>query len=87
MHGFHGDLLIGGMAIRDLDGEIEDTPQNQLARWSGRFRLDSSRQQALELGRPYLLMLDDGRTCQIEVTEMHVDPEQACLVVQFGGCT
>lgn len=74
MPAFHqGELLIGGMALRHLHGEIErEEPANNSSTWllSGRLRFSSEDGGRLELQRQYLLRIDDGREGLVELTSM-----------------
>ena len=83
MQKFHGDLLMGGVAIRDLDGTLEDEPQSGASFPCGRFSVEAEKEELFELGRPYLLMLDDGRCSRVVVTEMHEENDQGSFVCQF----
>ena len=67
MQKFHGDLLIGGLAIRHLEGTLVEGASAQQREWSGQFQLESSQEEVLEIGRQYLLMLDDGRNAEVMV--------------------
>lgn len=63
MQTFHGNLLIGGMALRDLEGELLTESQlTESGDWllHGRLRVNSQAEQ-LQVGRKYRLLLDDGR--------------------------
>ena len=72
MNRFHGDLLMGGVRIRELDGEIADDPSDEL-QWSGEFHIEDEQESLFELHRPYLLILDDGRSLRVEVTDIDHD--------------
>ena len=83
MHEFHGDLLIGGWAIRHLHGTLDEGTAEQTTRWSGRFEVEPSQEDALEVGRQYLLLLDDGRNSEVMVTQVHTEPQQQTVVCDF----
>ncbi len=83
---FHGKLLIGGLTLKDLDGEI-DADDNGGAVWHGRFRLDVQRCSLLQLGRTYRLELDDGRAGQLVVCRTLHRPQEPQVVVEFDGCS
>lgn len=87
MQQFHGDLLIGGMALRDVVGFIDKEVQGAADCWFGHFRLEPSRRELLELNRNYLLMLDDGRVAKIIVTQMRDEDTRQDVVVEFNGAT
>lgn len=80
MHEFHGDLLIGGLAIRHLHGEIEE---GRGKKWSGHFEIEPSQEEVVEIGRQYLLMLDDGRNAEVMVTSVHPEPKEQAVVCDF----
>ncbi len=75
---FHGDLLLGGAAIRDLDGTM------LVEKWAGRFAVPRRNQPLLETGRPYLLLLDDGRSGQVVLTRLDESPGDV-VHVEFRG--
>jgi hypothetical protein len=82
MHPFHGDLLIGGDALRGLEGELEDEQED----WQGRFSWSPSRPVLLETMRSYLLMLDDGRAARVMLTKIGQENGSDALVVEFKAC-
>lgn len=87
MASFHGDLLIGGAALRNLDGELRvDQPSAKQSppHWSGTFSVKSEDRELLEIGRQYLLILDDGRKEKVVLTEIRDGSEQSCDVT-FDG--
>jgi hypothetical protein len=74
MHPFQrGELLIGGMALRQLQGELEqEEPARNSSAWllSGRLRFSAQHGSQLELERQYLLRIDDGREGLVELTSL-----------------
>jgi hypothetical protein len=74
MHAFHhGELLIGGMALRHLHGELEqEEPLTDSSCWrlAGKLRVSPQHQSQLELQRQYLLKIDDGREGLVELTSV-----------------
>ena len=80
MQKFHGDLLVGGGAIRHLDGVLGDDNASHRV---GEFEVEATQQPLLELGRPYLLLLDDGDAVKVRVKEIDAQREVSRLVVQF----
>jgi hypothetical protein len=86
MHEFHGDLLIGGSAIKHLHGTLEEGEQTGGKQWSGRFQIEPSQEEVLEIGRQYLLMLDDGRNAEVIVTHVHPEPQEQAVVCEFEPC-
>jgi hypothetical protein len=77
MHAFErGELLIGGMALRQLHGELErEEPTRNSSAWllSGKLRLAAQHGTQLELERQYLLRIDDGREGLVELTSLTDD--------------
>ncbi len=83
---FDGDLLIGGLRLKQLHGELDqDLPQPGSADrlLSGRFRLQHAQQDLLEAGRRYRLHLTDGRSGSVVVSQIRVQPDEQ-LVVEFA---
>ncbi len=74
MHAFHhGELLIGGMALRHLHGELEqEEPLTDSSCWrlAGKLKVSDKHQSQLELERQYLLRVDDGREGMVELTRV-----------------
>jgi len=84
MHAFDGDLLIGGMSLRNIHGELEQEEQAADSRhWflSGQVRVPSERAESLELQRGYLLKLSDGREGIVELTRL--SPDNGDLLAEF----
>ena len=74
MNAFHrGELLIGGMALRQLHGELErEEPAADSHDWLlyGQLRVSPDTGDQLQLERQYLLKIDDGREGLIELTNL-----------------
>ena len=87
MNRFHGDLLMGGVRLRELDGEIDEVVHGDDELWSGRFRVDRKQQSLFEIGRPYLLVLDDGRSGQVEVTNITGEEDREAVLIRFRPVT
>lgn len=83
MQPFLGDLLMGGMRLRDLCGLFVDVPAGDESIWSGHFLVDNAKRGLFELGRPYLLMLDDGRSGRVVVTNLDDATDDNALRVEF----
>lgn len=77
---FHGDLLLGGARLRELEGQIDESPEDHEVNWSGEFRIAPDQLEMVEIGRPYLLVLDDGRTGRVEVTAVTKARDDESLV-------
>lgn len=87
MREFHGDLLIGGLAIRHLHGTLEEGDPASGKHWSGQFEIEPSQEEVLEIGRQYLLLLDDGSNAEVMVTSVHPEAQAQSVVCDFGPCT
>jgi hypothetical protein len=87
MHAFrHGELLIGGMALRHLQGELERMePATNSTAWllAGKLRLSSQHGGQLELERQYLLRIDDGREGLVELISLRSDESDGDLLADF----
>jgi len=80
----HGELLIGGMALRQLCGELErQEPAVNSTNWllSGRLRFPTEHESHLELQRQYLLRMEDGREGLVELTRLA--PSNGDLLADF----
>jgi hypothetical protein len=86
MLAFHGDLLIGGMAVKNLEVVLEDGSADPSAMWCGQFTVDPCQQEVLELGRQYLLMLDDGRNREVVLTDIQAANDEESVVCEFDDC-
>ena len=85
MRRFHGDLLIGGQAIREVDGLLDDVYSTTGEHHDGSFEVGSQTQPLLEIGRPYLLMLDDGQSVKLVVKEIEESDDPSRRIVQFDS--
>ena len=83
MSGFRGDLLLGGARLRALDGTLTEYPAGHEAVWAGEFRLTHDQADQVEVGRSYLLILDDGRGGKVELTDVGTD-EDGCARARFA---
>lgn len=82
MRRFHGDLLVGGLTLHEIDGVIEhECPEP--ARQEGHFEVDAEQHALLELNRPYLLRIDDGESMKLVVKGIDQSSDDRRLVVQF----
>lgn len=73
MHTFIGDLLIGGMTLSHVEGELEsELHAIDSHDWilSGRIEFSSKDIEFLELGRQYRLELEDGRASQVVLSRL-----------------
>lgn len=85
MHEFYGDLLIGGTRLRHLHGELEtDQRVAGTTDWmlAGRLIVGPPDTELLQSGRPYRLLLEDGRAGQVVVSKMKSQGEDS-IVVEF----
>jgi hypothetical protein len=83
MAAIHGNLLIGGMALKDLDGLLTDEDGTS-DRWTGTLTITRAKEPLLEVGRPYRLELDDGRAGQVVVRQMR-DLDEDYLRIDIEG--
>jgi hypothetical protein len=83
-HPFHGTLLIGGMQLRDVRGELDEEKRqahSQEWRLTGRVNLKRSQLDYFQAGRTCRLELDDGRAGQVVLE--HLMPGIDDLVARF----
>ena len=85
MHEFDGDLLIGGLRLKHVHGELEkdeplpDTSDHLLA---GKLNVDEAQKAVIECGRRYRLQIDDGPAGQVIVSRIK-DGEDHSLTLEF----
>jgi hypothetical protein len=80
----HGELLIGGMALRHLHGELmREEPAANSHSWLlyGKLHVSVNHGSQLELRRQYLLKIDDGREGIVELTSL--TPTEGALLADF----
>lgn len=82
---FHGELLLGGARLRPLEGEITELPVGHDELWSGEFRIETDKLEMVQIGRSYLLILDDGRDSRVELTEIQAEDDAEHSVVRFNS--
>ena len=85
MSEIHGRLLIGGMTLKDLCGDVELQDECSCSPWCGHLLIDPADNEFLEIGRLYRLELNDGRSGQIVVTRVECTTGQRTLRVVFNG--
>lgn len=83
MRRFHGDLLMGGVAIREIDGEMDDANVTGCRYQAGNFEMSAPQRSLMELGRPYLLLMDDGDAVELVVTDIGATIDPGRVRVQF----
>lgn len=74
MRDFEGNLLIGGLTLKQLHVELLGDERNgEASEWmlTGRLTLDPHEQELLEVGRRYRLQLPDGRAGQVIIASMN----------------
>ncbi len=82
MRRFRGDLLVGGAAIRQVDGTLDDSSDGG-RRVEGRFSVELQDQAHLELGRPYLFIFDSGDSVGLVVNSIDATSAPGRAIVQF----
>src|SRR5579864_5048973 len=82
---FHGNLLIGGMALKNLVGTLEEEESSNRSKWHGELMIDPTQNEYLESGRPYRLEMDDGRAGKIVITRVDCVVGQPMLRALFDG--
>src|SRR6266487_2236742 len=85
MPDFRGNLLIGGMTLKNLVGTLDQENCCQNAKWCGELIIDLNSNEHLELNRPYRLELDDGRAGKIVIRRVDCVVGQRKLRVAFDG--
>jgi hypothetical protein len=80
---FDGELLIGGIRLKHVHGELRDeSPQPDSQEWklAGRLHLPVEQTELLQLDRTYRLQLEDGRAGQVVVSSIVPESETEQLV-------
>ena len=82
MHEFQGDLLIGGMRLKQVHGELEEERHTRGSKeWSlsGHLHLSPDQLKHLELNREYRIQLEDGRAAQVVILRIEPDHDTEAL--------
>ena len=85
MRDFDGNLLIGGMTLKHVHGQLEEDEKPKGSHdWllSGRLNIANPERKLLELERIYRLELDDGRAGQVVVLRI-LPADDEHVVVEF----
>lgn len=82
---FHGNLLIGGMTLKNLIGRIDEETHGRNGVWHGALTVDLNQSEHLECGRPYRLELEDGRAAKVVITRLDRHDGQQSLQIAFDG--
>lgn len=85
MHEFDGDLLLGGLRLRHIHGELEtDQPLDGTGDHllAGRLSIDPAQNAHLEVGRRYRLEIDDGPSGPVVLSRID-DHDQKEVVLEF----
>lgn len=85
MSEFHGNLLIGGMTLKNLSGDLNEHGPSPTAQWRGELIVDPRQNEFLQSGRPYRLELEDGRAGMIVITRVEGVAGEANLHAEFDG--
>lgn len=89
MHDFEGDLLIGGLRLQHLHGELQhEDPADENGDWqlAGRLSLCPDEQRLLELNRRYRLQLEDGRAGAVVISRIEANAPDR-VVAEFQPST
>jgi hypothetical protein len=85
MSEFHGNLLIGGMRLKNLSGTLDEVEPSQGGGWRGELLIEPRQNEYLQPGRPYRLELDDGRAGTIAITRIGYVVGEPHLQAAFDG--
>jgi hypothetical protein len=83
MQEFQGDLLIGGMRLRHIHGELEqEQPDGSAHEWmlTGHLHLSPEQSRQLETDRRYRLVLEDGRAATVVLSRITPEKPDELLV-------
>ena len=88
MEEIHGNLLVGGMTLKNLYGVIENGLASGAQNiWHGRISLNRTDQGCVQIGRRCRLELDDGRAGQVVVSRINNSDEHLKLLIEFEGAS
>lgn len=80
-----GNLLIGGMTLKNLSGKLHEEAPAHGERWGGELLIDREQSRFLETERPYRLELEDGRAGKIVITRFESVSGEQNLHATFKG--
>jgi hypothetical protein len=86
MRPFAGNLLIGGIILRHLEGVLDQEQSlGEDCDWvlTGRLSVSQRERPLLEIDRPYRLELEDGRAGPVVVSR--IEPTDDRVLVEFHG--
>ncbi|MDX1948196.1 MAG: hypothetical protein SFU86_22590 [Pirellulaceae bacterium] len=89
MHEFHGDLLIGGIRLKQVHGQLETEdhpPGSHKWQLAGHLHLSPEQSALLETDRQYLLVLEDGRSGAVVLSRIAPEEKDALLVDFEPSC-
>ncbi len=81
----HGNLLIGGMTLKNVLARLAEDSPPPGAKWRGELLIEPEQTRNLELGRPYRLELEDGRAGKIAITRIDNLDGQLKMQATFDG--
>lgn len=87
MSEFHGNLLIGGMTLKNLSGTLDEDAPCENAGWHGELAIEPRQSELLQSGRPYRLELEDGRAGKIVIVRVDRIDGGKTLQAVFDGLT
>lgn len=88
MEEIHGNLLVGGMTLKNLCGIIDNGVASGADNvWHGRISLNRTDKNCVQIGRRCRLELDDGRAGQVVVSRIDNSDEHLKLLIEFEGAT
>ena len=85
MSEFHGNLLIGGLRLKNLSGTLDEVETGRGGGWRGELFIEPRLNEHLQPGRPYRLELDDGRSGTIAITRIGYVVGESQLQAAFDG--
>jgi len=80
---FEGDLLSGDLAIRNVQGMLATDKDPDQQTWTGHFEMPVENAASLRSDHTYLLLLEDGQSAQVVLTEWNSVPNGESLNVSF----
>lgn len=80
---FEGDLLSGDLALRNVQGMVATDRDPDQQSWTGHFEVSAENAVYLSNDEPYLLLLEDGQSARVMLTEWQPLPNSESLNVRF----